>query len=425
MSFTSFGEGTYRPDLRAAAACTLLGGTAMFTAMFTLVLHLQTEGYGGTAVAALVFCTTLPLVVLAPVTGRVADRFDSRALMAGSGTLQAVSILSMTQADTLPLLLALAALNAAGTAALAPTITALVPAIATETDLPRAVALVQTGSLVGMTAGPALAGFVVASHGTSTALTVAAACAALRAALCCDIRTRRGGIRRPRAARRPARLATAGQRRAGPAPIWLLRGDRLLLSMAVALAAVLACLGAVNVLEVFLVREAYGASEATYGLVNATWTAGMALGAWTAAAAVSRLRGDGGLAWLLLGAVGLIGSLNLLFAAPLPTVLALVPLYLLGGIGNAALNTVTQVAVARRVPESFRGRATARIGAITNAALLAGFVLGGTLSTVLSTRQSFLVIGLGTLALVACCTPYLRRAVRRDSERKRELALAA
>jgi MFS family permease len=415
MSFRSFGEGTYRPDLHAAAACALLGGTAMFTASFTLVLGLQTAGHGGIAVAALIFCATLPLVVLAPITGRMADRFDSRALMAGSGLVQATAIFAMIHTDDVAALLALAAVNASGTALLSPTISALIPAIASDADLPHAVALVQTGALVGMTLGPAIAGFVVASRGPSTALAIAAALALLRVALCLDIRTRRGGVRRTRDASGTA-----------PKPAWRLRSDRLLLTMVVALAAVLTCLGAVNVLEVFLVREVYGASESTYGLVNATWTAGMALGAWVAAAAIARLRNDGGMGWLLLATVATVGALNLLFAAPLVTVLALVPLYLAGGVCNAFLNAIMQVAVARRVPERFRGRAGARVGGITNAAMLAGFTLGGVLSTVLSTQQSFFVIGLGTLALVACCTPFVRRAVRGEPEPVRpDLALAA
>jgi MFS family permease len=59
------------------------------------------------------------------------------------------------------------------------------------------------------------------------------------------------------------------------------------------------------------------------------------------------------------------------------------------------LNAVLQIAVARRVPERFRGRASATVGAITNAAMLAGFVLGGMLSTLLSTLG-----GIGMWAVV-------------------------
>ena len=86
MSFTSFADGTRWSDIHAAAACAFLAGTAMFTADFALILELQSTGLGGAAVATLIICGTLPMVLLAPITGRMADRFDSRTLMAASGT---------------------------------------------------------------------------------------------------------------------------------------------------------------------------------------------------------------------------------------------------------------------------------------------------------------------------------------------------
>ncbi|WP_100445283.1 MFS transporter [Glycomyces xiaoerkulensis] len=405
MSFTSFPEGTRWSDLYTTAACSLLGGTAMFTADFALILQLQSAGLGGAAVATLIFCATLPIVLLAPVAGHMADRFDSRALMAGSGLLQSAAITCMVLTDHLPALLALVVVNAAGTVLLSPTVSALVPVIATAKDLPRAVATVQTGNLVGMTAGPATAGFIVAAHGTGAALLVAASCALLRALLSCDVRTRRGGVRRD--------TAPAGNTER---PAWHLRGDRLLTAMVIGLAAVIACLGAANVLEVFLVREVFGASESTYGLINATWTAGMAAGAWITAAAIARVARDGRLALLLMGALTGMGVITLLFSSPLPTVLMLVPLYLIGGLINASMNSITQVSIARRVPERFRGRAGAKVNGIINAAMLCGFVLGGALAEVLSTRQTYLLIGLGTIATVACCLPMVRRADRRETD---------
>ncbi|WP_162181626.1 MFS transporter, partial [Glycomyces tenuis] len=266
MSFTSFADGTRWSDIHAAAACAFLAGMAMFTADFALVLHLQSTGLGGAAVATLIICATLPMVLLSPFTGRMADRFDSRTLMASSGLLQAAAITGMILTDELPALLGLVVLNACGTAMLQPTVSALIPAIATPEDLPRAIATVQTGTLIGMAAGPGAAGFVVGAHGTDGALIVAVCCALLRAALCADIRTRRGGVRRDLTAHRGAEK-----------PAWKLRGDRLLTVMAIGFGSVIACLCAVNVLEVFLVREVYGASEGTYGLIHACWTLGICL----------------------------------------------------------------------------------------------------------------------------------------------------
>ncbi|WP_051393749.1 MFS transporter [Glycomyces arizonensis] len=406
MSFTSFVDGTRWSDVHAAAACAFLAGTAMFTADFALVLHLQSTGLGGAAVATLIICGTLPMVLLAPITGRMADRFDSRTLMAASGLLQAAAITGMTLTDDLPVLLGLVILNACGTALLNPTVSALIPVIATADDLPRAVATVQTGTLIGMAAGPGMAGFVVGVHGTDGALVVALCCALLRAALCADIRTRRGGIRRDLAAHRDA----------ADRPAWNLRGDRLLTTMVIGVAAVIACLCSVNVLEVFLVREVYGASSSTYGLIHACWTIGMAGGAWIAAAVIRRLMRDAHLAWMLMICLATTGAVCVVLGMPLPTVALLVPIMLCGGVLNACENSAMQIAVARRVPESFRGRAGAKINGTVNGATLIGFVLGGALSSALPTQTAFVVIGVATIAIVACCVPMVRRGTRDEPE---------
>ncbi|MCH7229277.1 MFS transporter [Glycomyces sp. L485] len=404
MSFTYSFDGTRWSDIHAAAVCSFLTGTAMFTADFTLVLRLQSTGYGGVAIAALITCAILPLVLLSPVTGRMADRFDSRAVMAGAGVTQCAAIAAMSFADGLPVLLALVFVNASANAALRPALSALVPTMATEEDLPRAVATVQTGMLLGMTAGPAGAGFIIAAGGTGAALTSAALCALTAALLSCDIRTRRGGIRR---GAHTARLENGGRS-------WLLRRDVILLVMVIGAAAVIGALCAVNVLEVFLVREVYGASEGVYGLINACWTGGMVVGAWVAAEIFRRVNDGGQIAMLLMGCLACTGIVVIALGLPLPTVALLIPLYLFGGILNAAENSCMQIAVARRVPERFRGRATARVNAVVNASTLIGFAAGGVLETVLEVRTSFVLVGLISVAIVIACLPLVRRGVRAE-----------
>ncbi|WP_051704660.1 MFS transporter [Glycomyces sp. NRRL B-16210] len=399
MSFTSFLDGTRWSDVYTAATCAFLAGTAMFTADFTLTLKLQTEGYGGFAIAALIICATLPLVVLAPITGRMADRFDSRALMAHSGLLQAASIVAMVFTDNLYALFALVILNACGTAMLQPVVGALVPAMSRPEDLPRAVALVQTGTLAGLAAGPAAAGFIIGAHGAGAALMVAAACAIARVLLCCDIRTRRGGVRR-------AAVVHGGTKAAG----WRLSGDKLLGAMVLGLSAVIAAMCAVNVLSVFLVREVYDASEGVYGLIRACWTVGMVAGAWIAAAVIRRLERDVQLAWMLMACLAGVGLVCFGQGLPLFTVLLLVPINLIGGLFNAGENSAIGIALARRVPEAFRGRANAAVNGRVNAAQLIGFLLGGAMSTFIDVQVAFMAVGLVSIGIVLACLPLIRRA---------------
>jgi MFS family permease len=415
-------DGTRWSDVYTAATCAFLAGTAMFTADFALTLKLQSEGYGGMAVAALIICATLPLVLLAPVTGRMADRFDSRALMAYSGLLQTAAIVGMTVTDDLYVLYALVILNACGTAVLQPVVGALVPAMSSPEDLPRAAALVQTGTLLGLATGPAAAGFLISAGGIGVALLLAAGCAVARVLLCCDIRTRRGGLRREPAA--PG---------AKPSAAWRLGRDRLLAAMVLGLSAVIAAMCAVNVLSVFLVREVYDASESLYGLIKACWIVGMVGGAWVAAAVIRRLSRDVQLAWMLMACLAGVGLVCFGQGLPLFSVLLLVPLNLIGGLFNAGENATLAIAVARRVPEAFRGRANAAVGGRINAAQLIGFLLGGVLSTVLDVQVAFMAVGLVSIGIVLACLPIIRRAADHDGtgsvsaapEAKRDLAGAA
>ncbi|SDD55477.1 MFS transporter [Glycomyces harbinensis] len=403
MSFTSFVDGTRWSDVYTAATCAFLAGTAMFTADFALTLRLQSEGYGGFAVAALIICATLPLVVLAPLTGRMADRFDSRTLMAASGLLQTAAIVAMAFTDNLYVLFALVILNASGTAITQPVVSALVPVMARSEDLPRAIAMVQTGTLVGLATGPAAAGFLIGANGIGAALGMAAACAVTRVLLCCDIRTRRGGVRRDL-------TAHAGAGRVA----WRLGGDRLLTAMVFGLSAVIAAMCAVNVLSVFLVRESYGASESLYGLIKACWILGMVAGAWIAAAIVRRMERDVQLAWMLMACLAGVGLACFGQGLPLFSVLLLVPLNFIGGMFNAGENSALGIAIARRVPEAFRGRANAAVNGRVNAAQLIGFLLGGVVSTMMDVRLAFMAVGVVSIAIVIACLPVIRRAGRED-----------
>uniref|UniRef100_UPI001E2ACC61 MFS transporter n=1 Tax=Micromonospora sp. DH13 TaxID=2857013 RepID=UPI001E2ACC61 len=78
-----------------------------------------------------------------------------------------------------------------------PVLAALVPAMVTPGDLPRASALNQTAGTLGALAGPALAGLRVGQFGTRVPLLLDAASYLALVAAGLLIRTRRGGARPP------------------------------------------------------------------------------------------------------------------------------------------------------------------------------------------------------------------------------------
>ncbi|MET8834808.1 MFS transporter [Micromonospora sp. NPDC004540] len=400
----SFASGPSRwSDVWLATAARGVSSCGDFLAASALTLALQSAGAGGLAVSGLLLAATLPLVALAPLTGRLADRVDSRVLLVSAGLAQAAICLALAYAGHPALVIALVALLAAGLAVTQPVLSALVPVMVRAEDLPRAGALNQTAGTLGALAGPALAGLLVGQFGTRVPLLVDAVSYLALVAAGLLIRTRRGGRR----STAPAAGAAA------PAPAWRLRRDPLLVVMVGSLAAVIAAVGAINVIEVFFIRETLHSSTTVYGLVTGAWPLGIVLGGWLFARLARRLTDDGA----LLGAgLVLLGGccLAVLASAAVPSAWLLVPIWLVGGVGNGGDNVFNNLLLARRVPESARGRAFAVFGAAAQGAGMAGYLIGGLLLEVAAPRPLVAGCGVaGVLVVVAAAWP-VWRAVRAE-----------
>ena len=391
MSFT-----TRWPDVYLAAGARAISTCGDFLAATALTLALQQAGGSGTTVSALLLAASVPLVVLAPVTGRIADRVDSRVVLVVTGSAQAAICVGLAFARPPVLIIALVAALACGLAVTQPTLAALLPAMARREDLGRAGGINQTAGTLGMLVAPALAGILVGQFGTRLPLLLDAASYLALVAAGLLLRTRRGV-----AAGTPGRTA------------WRLRGDRLMTVMVAAVAAVVGGVGAINVVEVFFVRETLAASTTMYGLIAGAWTAGCLVGSLLFAG-LGRGRTDParlvrGLLVLLAGCCAVV-----LAAAAVRTAVLLIPLWLLGGTCNGALNVSTTVVIARRVPERARGRAFAVFGSAVQGAGMAGLVLGGLLLDRFDPRVLIAGAGAAGLAAVAACVPSVVRAVRRE-----------
>ncbi len=109
----------------------------------------------------------LPMFVLTPVAGVVADRFDRRhvAALALTVDLALALLLTLTTAThhvTLPLLFGLGAGHGAARVFINPSMGAMTARLVPAELLPRAIALNSTAMQIGMIAGPALAGLLYA-----------------------------------------------------------------------------------------------------------------------------------------------------------------------------------------------------------------------------------------------------------------------
>ncbi|MFG3553750.1 MFS transporter [Micromonospora sp. NPDC047557] len=421
MSFTTEPSRWSDVWLASAARGTTIGGD--FLAATALALALQGAGAGGLAVSGLLLAATLPLVVLAPLAGRLADRVDSRTLLVTIGSAQAAICVLLAVADDPIVVVVLVALLACGLAVTQPCLAALLPAMVRPADLPRASAISQTAVSLGALGGPVLAGLLVGQFGTRVPLLVDAATYLALVVAGLLLRTRRGG-RRP-AADQAGRADQAGpgdQVRAGgqgsrgnsggTGQGWRLRRDPLMLVMVVSTAVVIAAIGGINVIEVFFIRETLNGSATTYGLVGAAWMAGMLPGGWLAARLARRLDDDGALVRGVLITLAGCSSMVLL-AATVPAAVLLVPLWLVAGAANGAENVFANLLTARRVPPGMRARAYASYGAAVQGGSMGGYLIGGALLTGVAPRPLIAGAGAAGLLVVLVFVPVVARAVRR------------
>ena len=373
-------------------------------AVTALALTFQSQGAGGLAVSGLWLAATLPIVVLAPLSGRLVDRVDSRALLVAAGFGQAAVCAALAFVGHPAAVIALVGVLAAGLSVTQPTLAALLPEMVGRDDLPRATAINQTARGVGAVVAPALAGLLVGQFGVRVPLLIDAASYLAIVAAGLLLRTRRGGRLRV------SEVASDGRRTEAA---WRLTADPLLRATMISLAAVIGALGAINVVIVFFVREALDASTTVYGVVQASWTAGMLAGAWLLVAAARRARDDGALVH------GLLVQLGACCAVILATALVnapgwLVPLWLIGGALNGGINLFQNQLMASRVPPAYRGRGFATLGAAVNGAMLGGFLAGGVILAYVEPRPIVAGLGIVGLAVVALLVLPVLRTVRRE-----------
>lgn len=176
----------------------------------------------------------------------------------------------------------------------------------------------------------------------------------------------------------------------------ILRADRVLAPLLGGVAFVVLLVGMVDVVLVYLVRDTLHASGVWYGVIEASWMAGMVAGSVGA----GRVRAEPGQVRATIAGMALIcGGLASFAAAPSAEIL--VPLSVLGGTGNGYAGTCLSTLVMARTPDSARGRVTATANAIFGGAQGASLLLGGAITLALSPRTIYALAGSLGLAAVA------------------------
>src|SRR5690242_725850 len=129
-------------DLRLLSGAVALSAAGDLLLVVVLSLRVHDLTGDGFAVAALFAALMAPVVVLAPLAGRLVDRFETRGVLVAVSLAQAGVATGLVFADALAAILVLAALLGAGAAVAGPAEASLVPV--TSDDLTRANGWVET-----------------------------------------------------------------------------------------------------------------------------------------------------------------------------------------------------------------------------------------------------------------------------------------
>jgi MFS family permease len=251
-------------------------------------------------------------------------------------------------------------------------------------------ALLNIAFTGGAAIGPGLAGLVVAGFGVQTALLLDA----ISFYAVAWILLTAGPL--PRAEPEPGRMRD--RVRAGIAYI---REKVVLRRLLVAQGAAFVFFATVLPIEVIYAKETLDAGDSGYGLMLASWGVGMVAGSFVFAA-VRRAS----LAFLLLASTLAIGAGYLGLAAA-PTLAVACAASVLGGAGNGVQWVSVISAVQELTADAMQARVISVLESIGAAMPGLGFALGGVVAAVATPRATFLVAGLGVLAILAVAIPLL------------------
>jgi MFS family permease len=358
-------------------------------AAVALVL-LIAKSHPATAVGGLLLAESLPML-LSTHAGVIADRFERRRLMIGCQLGQALifALVTVWLPPYAALLALLVVASLLGTL-LRSTTQVAVHATVPDDQLQPANALLGIALWGSMVLGPAIGGALAGLAGPRVALAVDTVTFVLSAGTLVLLPL----LPRVTGDESDSGGAAAALRYAARDPI--LRSLILSMTMLVAFA------GVDNVALVFFVRDTLGGGAAAYGAAMAVFGVGMVAGS-ALLVRYSNWRAER----MLLGSfVMTAGSAAMLGVAP--SLAAVYPAQILGGMGNGIDIAAQTTLVQRRAPASMLGRMSGALNSGVAVGFLVAYLGGGALVDATSPRTAFLVAAAGSLLAIVVAKPVWR-----------------
>ena len=398
---------TYRsvlsiPDFRRLVAGLLASQLGDWLYNVALLVYTYDKTHSATWVAAATMIRLIPLAVLGPFAGVIADRYERATVMVRSSVLQGLVMSGMTvvvahEGPAIVVIL-LAGLNTIAGAATRPAAMATMPTLVGEAGLAPANALLNTVANIGIVAGPALGAVVLLTGKPVYAfgfnqLSFLAAALAFAA-----IRTRSPGTNSAESPNAWGQFVD-GMRAVKETPYVPV------LTFLTFVGAF--TYGAQTVQLVVYAQHQLGLSADGYGYLLGASGAGGVIGATMSRRLASRSRIA---VPLICGCVTFTGS-QLLFASTSLVLLA-VSVALLSGIGMVLSDVISETAISRAAPGDLMGRVFASYDGISVGGMVLGALVAAPVLRAAGTRLSLLILGAAAVAGSLACLPMLTRLDR-------------
>jgi MFS family permease len=347
----------------------------------------------GTWVALTTAARVTPIVLLGPLGGVAADRYNRRALLIGSDLIRFVLMLALAAvaAASLPIVLAplLAAVTTAAAAVYPPSVAASTPRLVADSELQRANALRAAIGQAAVVVGPALGALVLVASSPSVAILLNALTFLASAGTIAAIRRRQAFA-----------PANADDGRASSVIEDIALGARALRAAPIAVRLVGAdvlCSAVYGILSVTLVllSRKLGAGNSGYGLLLAAYGIGGVTGASLTGGLATPTRWRSTLTLALLLVAGTVVALGSLRTLALALVAAL-----LGGGGMVVAEVLSETALPRLLGDDVLGRAYGLVLPVSLGGIVAGSLIAGPLVSLLGLDGAFTATG--AIVLVTC-----------------------
>lgn len=351
------------PSFRLLFLATLGSGLGTMLAVIALAVDVYERTGSGAWVSALLVADFVPTILIGLLLAPLVDRFSRRRLMITSDLVRLAAFLALPFAGSPGVIVALALVIGFANGFFNPAAYAAVPNLVRDEQLPRANAILQTTTNLTWMLGPPAGGVLLAVWGPSVPYLVNAATFLVSALLI---------VRIPERLLRSEEPLSRGHWRDLAEGFALVRRSSALLTVLIAWTMVMLADAAINVSEVFFVRESLDSGNLGLGLMLGGAGLGLVIGSALAGpllerAAVAPIYG-GSIAVMALG----FGA-----AALSPSIVMALPMVVVAGIGNGAASVCNPLLVQRGAPDRLRGRAFSVVMSVNFVFLGAGMAVAG------------------------------------------------